>query len=179
MTAPPSPLPIPCNAGSGEEPQRVRELAALFAVSAAINQSITETDALDAALRQVLQVLCLDSGRIYLFDEATGEYSLATRAGDPTLLDPSKTEMVPGECLCGFVGYAAATWRGGDHHPQPAGRRRRVPSSFRAERVRRGAAAGARANARRAARGSTDARGARRARDGVAAVRRHANRLCA
>ena len=108
MTAPPSPLPIPCNAGSGEEPQRVRELAALFAVSAAINQSITETDALDAALRQVLQVLCLDSGRIYLFDEATGEYSLAARAGDPTLLDPSKTEMVPGECLCGFVGYAAA-----------------------------------------------------------------------
>ena len=111
MTSPPSPLSTARNAGdagAGEEPQRVRELAALFAVSAAINQSITESDALAAALRQVLHVLALDSGRIYLFDDATGEYALAASDGDPTLLEPAKTDMVPGECLCGFVGYATA-----------------------------------------------------------------------
>ncbi len=88
-----------------EEQQRVRELAALFAVSAAINQSLTETDALAAALQQVLQVLCLDGGRIYLLNEATGEYALATQAGDSALLDPAQSDMIPGECLCGFVGY--------------------------------------------------------------------------
>ncbi len=81
----------------------MRELAALFAVSAAINQSLTEADALAAALQQVLQVLCLDSGRIYLLDETTGEYTLATHAGDPALLDPGESDMVPGECLCGFT----------------------------------------------------------------------------
>lgn len=86
----------------------MRELAALFAVSAAINQSLTEADALGAALQQVLQVLCLDSGRIYLLNETTGEYLLAARAGDPALLDPVESDMVPGECLCGFVGYTLA-----------------------------------------------------------------------
>ncbi len=104
MTAPLLRPAVPCNAAS-EEQQRVRELAALFAVSAAINQSLTEADALAAALRQVLQVLCLDSGRIYLLNEATGEYMLATDAGDPTLLDPAESDMIPGECLCGFVGF--------------------------------------------------------------------------
>jgi two-component sensor histidine kinase len=84
----------------------VRELAALFAVSAAINQSIHETDALRAALQQVLQVLCLDSGRIYLLDATTGEYTLAAGEGDPALLEPSETDMIPGQCRCGFVGYA-------------------------------------------------------------------------
>jgi two-component sensor histidine kinase len=106
MTAAPSPLPIPCESARSEEQQRVRELAALFAVSAAINQSLTEGDALEAALRQVLQVLCLDSGRVYLFDEATGEYAFAAQAGDPVLLEPTETEMVPGKCRCGFVGCA-------------------------------------------------------------------------
>ncbi|MGE5603950.1 MAG: histidine kinase dimerization/phosphoacceptor domain -containing protein, partial [Nitrososphaerales archaeon] len=86
----------------------MRELAALFAVSAAINQSLTEADALAAALQQVLQVLCLDSGRIYLLNETTGEYTFATHAGDAALLDPSGTDMVPGKCLCGFVGYTLA-----------------------------------------------------------------------
>ena len=84
MTAPLSPPSIPCEA-AGEEQQRVRELAALFAVSAAINQSLTESDALAAALQQVLEVLCLDSGRIYLLNEATAEYALAASAGDPEL----------------------------------------------------------------------------------------------
>jgi two-component sensor histidine kinase len=83
----------------------VRELAALFAVSAAINQSLTEADALGAALRQVLQVLCLDSGRIYLLNETNGEYILATESGDPALLEPGDSGMTPGECRCGFVGF--------------------------------------------------------------------------
>jgi two-component sensor histidine kinase len=106
MIEAPSPLPTPCASDRSEEQQRVRELAALFAVSAAINQSLSEAEALAAALRQVLQVLCLDSGRVYLLDEATGEYALDAQEGDPALLEPADTDMVPGECRCGFVGYA-------------------------------------------------------------------------
>ena len=104
MTAPTSPPSVPSSAAvpCGES-QRVRELAALFAVSAAINQELTESDALLAALRQVLQVLCLDSGRIYLSDQPSGEYRLAAAEGDPHLLDPDQSNMAPGECLCGFT----------------------------------------------------------------------------
>lgn len=83
--------------------QHARELAALYAVTAAINQAFTETEALSGALRQVLPVLSLDSGRIYLMEAHSGEFRLVAAEGDPALLDPSETTIVPGECLCGLA----------------------------------------------------------------------------
>lgn len=106
VNAPPS-SPAFLTDTDGEGRQRVRELAALFAVSAAINQALTEADALRGALAQVLQVLSLDSGRIYLLDDASNEYVLVATAGDPALLDPAASAMVPGECQCGFVAFDA------------------------------------------------------------------------
>jgi two-component system, sensor histidine kinase PdtaS len=83
--------------------QHARELAALYAVTAAINLAFTETEALSGALRQVLPVLSLDSGRIYLADGQTGEFRLVAAEGDPALLDPTETTIQPGECLCGLA----------------------------------------------------------------------------
>lgn len=106
VNAPPSP-PAFLNDTDGAGRQRVRELTALFAVSAAINQALTEADALRGALDQVLQVLSLDSGRIYLLDELVGEYVLVATSGDAALLDPADSHVAPGECRCGFVAFEA------------------------------------------------------------------------
>lgn len=83
--------------------QHARELAALYAVTAAINQAFTETEALSAALRQVLPVLSLDSGRIYLAQAAGEEFRLVAAEGDPALLDPNEKTIRSGECLCGLA----------------------------------------------------------------------------
>lgn len=95
-------------AAARQDQRRTRELAALYAVSTAINQALTEQEALSQALRQVLPVLDLDSGRIYVWDAAAGRLVLAAAEGDARLLDPAETSIPPGECLCGLA-VAAAT----------------------------------------------------------------------
>lgn len=89
-------------AGSGEK-RRTRELTALYAVSAAINQAPTEQEALSQALKQVLPVLNLDSGRIFLWDTAAEQLVLAVSEGQSLLLEPAETMITPGSCLCGLV----------------------------------------------------------------------------
>jgi two-component sensor histidine kinase len=84
---------------AAEEEQRVRELAALYAVSAAMNQAPSEAAALAGALRQVLPVLRLVSGKIYLLDSQTGQFILAASEGD----EGAETVINPGECLCGLA----------------------------------------------------------------------------
>ncbi len=111
VNAPPS-SPASLNDTDGAGRQRVRELTALFAVSAAINQALTEADALRGALDQVLQVLSLDSGRIYLLDSIAGEYVLVATAGDAALLDPAASHVTPGECRCGFVAFETFSHEG-------------------------------------------------------------------
>lgn len=86
-----------------EDQRRTRELAALYAVSAAINQALTEQEALSRALKQVLPVLNLDSGRIFLWEPAAGELTLAAAEGEQPLPDPTETTISPGECLCGLA----------------------------------------------------------------------------
>ncbi len=86
-----------------DDQRRTRELAALYAVAAAINESLNEAEALAQALKQVLPVLNLDSGRIYLWDPNTDQLTLVASQGDPELLDPTETTITPGECLCGLA----------------------------------------------------------------------------
>lgn len=86
-----------------EEQRRTRELAALYTVATAINEALTEQEALTQALKQVLPVLNLDSGRIYLWDRDAEQLTLVAAQGDPELLDPSETTITPGECLCGMA----------------------------------------------------------------------------
>ncbi len=79
----------------------MQELAALYAVSAAMNRALNEQAALSEALQEVLAVLALDSGKIYLLDRLSGELALAAAEGDLSLFDPTETTITPGECLCG------------------------------------------------------------------------------
>ena len=75
-----------------EEQRRTQELAALYAVSAAINQALNVEEALERSLDQVLDVLSLDGGRVYLLDGATQELTLAAARGDPQW---TQTEEAP------------------------------------------------------------------------------------
>ncbi len=86
-----------------QEQRRTRELAALYAVSAAINQALTEQEALSQALKQVLPVLNLDSGRIYLWDASSEQLVMAVSEGEAEEPDPTESTLAPGECLCGLA----------------------------------------------------------------------------
>ena len=86
-----------------EEQRRTQELAALYAVSAAINQALNVEEALERSLDRVLDVLSLDGGRVYLLDGATQELTLAAARGDPQWTHAEETSIVPGQCLCGIA----------------------------------------------------------------------------
>jgi two-component sensor histidine kinase len=85
------------------EERHGQESAVLYAVSTAMNQALSEADALQQALGRVLEVLHLESGKIYLLDAQTGRLGLAVAQGNPELLNPDEIEIVPGECLCGLA----------------------------------------------------------------------------
>lgn len=91
------------DAAGSEDQRRTRELAALYAVSAAINQALNEQEALSQALKQVLPVLNLDSGRIYLVDAGAERLTLVAAEGEQQLLDAAAATILPGECLCGLA----------------------------------------------------------------------------
>lgn len=101
MDPPASPQPVSLSWQAPEEQRRVQELAALYAVSAAMNRALNEQAALSEALQQTLAVLALDSGKIYLLDRLNGQLTLAAAEGDLSLFDPAETTITPGECLCG------------------------------------------------------------------------------
>lgn len=91
------------HAGATEDQRRTRELATLYAVSDAINQALSEQEALSQALKQVLPVLGLASGRIYLWDASLERLTLAASEGEAQLLDPTETTISLDECLCGLT----------------------------------------------------------------------------
>jgi two-component system, sensor histidine kinase PdtaS len=86
-----------------EEQRRTQELAALYAVSAAINQAMSVEEALERSLDQVLGVLSLDGGRVYILDGETQELTLAAARGDPQWVEADEPPIVPGQCLCGIA----------------------------------------------------------------------------
>jgi len=91
--------------------RRNRELMALYAVSAAINQAFGVSEALERALDRLLDVLDLDGGRVYLWDPAREELVLRASQSNPRRAQDSGTSRVQqslemavkrGECLCGL-----------------------------------------------------------------------------
>lgn len=88
--------------GTWHQKRRVQELAALYAVAAAMNQALNEQEALGLALTRALELLQLDAGRIYLLDHA-GHLSLIANQGNPDFIDPDEATVKLGECLCGRV----------------------------------------------------------------------------
>jgi two-component sensor histidine kinase len=86
-----------------EEQRRTQELATLYAVSAAINQAMSVEEALERSLDQVLGVLSLEGGRVYLLDGATLELTLAAARGDERWVQAEEPPIIPGQCLCGIA----------------------------------------------------------------------------
>ncbi len=104
---------------AAEEEQRTRELATLYAVSAAMNQAPSETAALADALRQVLPVLRLTSGKIYLLNSQSGQFALAASEGESPSLAAAETVVTAGECLCGLAVQAGEPLRSRDPAADP------------------------------------------------------------
>ena len=90
---------------TAEERHRAHEMTALYVVSAAMNQALSEEDALADALGRVLDVLDLAGGRIYVFNpnSDSGPLTLAAAQGEAALLNPDETTIKLGECLCGIA----------------------------------------------------------------------------
>jgi len=102
-----------------EEVRRTRELTTLYAVSAAMNQAPSVQDALTQALDQILKVLNLEGGRIYLTDESTHQLSLVTAQGNANLMNPDEITISPGECLCGLAVESGETLQALDPSTDP------------------------------------------------------------
>lgn len=86
-----------------EEQRRGRELAALYAVSTALNQAMSVEEALVQALDRLLEVLSLDGGKVYLLDSQTQQLTLIASRGNLSLVDTDETTITPGQCLCGMA----------------------------------------------------------------------------
>jgi two-component sensor histidine kinase len=84
-----------------EEQRHTQELAALYAVSTAINQAMSVEEALERSLDVVLAVLHLEGGRIFLLDEKTQELVLTAARGDVQWVAEPEPPVLPGQCLCG------------------------------------------------------------------------------
>ncbi len=88
---------------AAEERRRTHEMTALYVVSAAMNQSRSEEEALTGASGRVLDVLSLAGGKIYVLDPNSGLLTLTAAQGEPTLVSPDETAIELGECLCGLA----------------------------------------------------------------------------
>jgi len=83
---------------------RTKELAALNAVSAAVNRSLDLQRVLDSALDMTLQITETEGGGVYLLDENSGILSIATHRG----FSPEYVRQIDGlQVGEGFSGYVA------------------------------------------------------------------------
>ena len=87
----------------GEEGRRTQELAALYAVSAAMNQALDEEQAPVSGSQPRPTGDGSRKWADHLFDDKTQQLALAAAAGNPLFLDPGEATIRPGECLCGLV----------------------------------------------------------------------------
>jgi two-component sensor histidine kinase len=102
-----------------EEQRRTQELAALYAVSAAINQAISIEEALEHSLDCMIGVLRLDGGRVYLLDSETQEFVLTAARGDAEWVGADESPIVPGSCLCGIAVQSGESLQSVDPETDP------------------------------------------------------------
>ena len=79
-----SPLQPQVQEDAARAQRRTQELTAFHAILTVMNQAADETDALSQALNEILTRLPLASGRIYLLNAQTGQWSLVVTQGDPS-----------------------------------------------------------------------------------------------
>jgi PAS domain S-box-containing protein len=86
-----------------EEQRRTQELAALYAVTAAMHAAMSVDGALAQALDRVLEVLHLESGKVYLLDRETQQLTLVAAQGNSEMEANAEPTITLGECLCGLA----------------------------------------------------------------------------
>lgn len=84
---------------TSELKRRNRELEILNVIAHALNQSVDVSQALDAALKNVAELLDLDTSWIWLIRENTGEHYLAASQNLPPVLRDNPVRM-EGWCYC-------------------------------------------------------------------------------
>jgi len=104
---------------AADERRRAQELTALYAVSSAMDQALSEEDALAGALRRILDVLDLASGKIFLCHSQTGQLTLSAAQGDPEFLDCGEAAITSGKCLCGLAMLTGQPQQSGDVTSDP------------------------------------------------------------
>jgi two-component system NarL family sensor kinase len=79
--------------------QRNRELSILNTIAAALNRSVQLDEALQTALKEVAELLNLQTGWVWLVREDTGDFYLAAAQDLPAGLT-SHPELMEGSCYC-------------------------------------------------------------------------------
>ncbi len=94
---------------AAEEQRRTQELAALYAVTAAMHAAMSVDQALAQALDRVLEVLHLKSGKVYLLNRETQQLTLVAAQGNSEMEGNPEPTITPGECLCGLAVQSGET----------------------------------------------------------------------
>ena len=81
---------------------RSAELTALTEIAAQVNCTQDLDEILNGALATTLQVVGVDAGEVFLFDEETGELFLHAQQGLSEAFLVEEAVLGPGECLCGL-----------------------------------------------------------------------------
>ena len=81
---------------------RSAELTALTEIAAQVNCTQDLDEILSGALATTLQVVGVDAGEVFLFDEETGELFLHAQQGLSEAFLVEEAVLGPGECLCGL-----------------------------------------------------------------------------
>ncbi|MFB3819468.1 MAG: GAF domain-containing protein [Candidatus Methylomirabilales bacterium] len=87
----------------GQATRRNEEVQALLAVTNTVSRSLDVAAIAQAALRTTLDVLRVDAGRLYIFDEPTQQLRLAAHHGLPPDVMASFAAYAPGEGAIGQI----------------------------------------------------------------------------
>jgi signal transduction histidine kinase/CheY-like chemotaxis protein len=82
---------------------RTRELQALFTVTSTVTRSLDIASLTQAALMTTIEVLHVDAGRLYIFDEKSGMLRLTAHHGMPADVLSTLTSYAPGQGIIGRI----------------------------------------------------------------------------
>lgn len=99
---------------------RGAELAALTEIAAQVNCTQDLDEILSGALQTTLQVIGVDAGEVFLFDEQTGELFLHAQHGLSEAFVAQEAVLGPGECICGLSAESRLLVVAGDIASHPA-----------------------------------------------------------
>ncbi|MCL6552722.1 MAG: GAF domain-containing sensor histidine kinase [Firmicutes bacterium] len=80
--------------------ETTRQLAIFRSIAEVLNRSFTLREALDGALRRIVELMGVEAGWIFLLDPDTGQFRLAADVNLPAALTVASKRRMAGECRC-------------------------------------------------------------------------------